>query len=62
MSKAVCEFPVPPADFPYRAVRWKGFVKAGSFGDACAATAEYGQKLVDEIVETTSGRILQFLT
>jgi len=61
MTKATCEFPIPPEDFPYRAIHWKDFVKTGSFGDGSAATEEYGKRLAEEAVETTADLINRFL-
>lgn len=61
MSKTTCEFPIPPEDFPYRAIHWKEFVKIGSFGDGGAATAEYGELLAREAVEATADLINHLL-
>ena len=61
LSKATCEFPKPPRDYPYRPIHWKEFVETGSFGDGKAATAEFGKALVEDMVERTAALIRELI-
>ena len=61
LERATKEFPLPPADYPYRPMHWNEFVETGSFGDGSAADAEYGRQLVEYAVHTTADLINQLL-
>lgn len=60
LSEAAAEYPLPPADHAYRPIRWKRFVEAGSFGDSSLASAEYGEALVNDAVNTITDLIRRF--
>jgi creatinine amidohydrolase len=52
MDRAVAEYPEYPADFGMAPVRWDQLSRSGVFGDATAATAEKGEKIVSHVVAT----------
>ncbi|HSZ38587.1 MAG TPA: creatininase family protein [Trebonia sp.] len=52
MDRAVSEYPRYPADFGSAPARWDTLSDSGVFGDATAATAEKGERIVDHVVAT----------
>lgn len=57
MDRAVREYPDYPADFDVAPVRWDAISETGVFGDATAATAAKGQRIVDHVVATAADLI-----
>lgn len=47
MEKAVCEYPKAPGDVNIRPVPWITFCESGTFGDATRATAQKGQRFLE---------------
>lgn len=47
MEQAVCEYPEIPPDVDIRPIPWIEFAESGIFGDASKATAEKGEKFLD---------------
>jgi creatinine amidohydrolase len=58
MNRAVTEYPEYPPDFGVAPVRWDTLSRSGVFGDATAATAEKGERLVEHVV-TTACEVIQ---
>jgi creatinine amidohydrolase len=52
MDRAVTEYPDYPAHFDVAPVRWDTISETGVFGDATAATAEKGRRIVDHVMAT----------
>jgi creatinine amidohydrolase len=52
MERAVAEYPEYPPDFGMAPSRWDTLSRSGVFGDATAASAEKGEKIVDHVVAT----------
>ncbi len=52
MQKAVSRKVTFPKDYEYSAVRWSEFMDTAVLGDATAATAEKGRRIIDAVVET----------
>jgi len=50
MDRAVAEYPDYPAHFDSAPVRWDTVSRSGVFGDATAATAEKGHRLLEAVV------------
>lgn len=60
MSRAVAEYPDFPEDFDVRARYWDEVCRTGVFGDATAATAQKGERILD-VVERRIVGIIQGL-
>ena len=54
MDRAVSEYPTYPGHFNNAPVRWDTVSASGVFGDATAATAEKGERIVDHVVTTSA--------
>ncbi len=54
MDQAVREYPHYPEHFDHAAVRWDTVSASGVFGDATAATARTGERVVDHVVDTAA--------
>jgi creatinine amidohydrolase len=52
MDRAVAEYPEYPPDFGTTPIRWDELSRSGVFGDATAATAGKGEKIVAHVVAT----------
>lgn len=57
MDRAVSEYPEYPPHFDVAPVRWDTVSTTGVFGDATAATAEKGHRIVDHVVATATEMI-----
>ena len=57
MSKAVCEYAPIPGDVEIRPIPWKEYCVSGVFGDSSKATAEKGQKYLDNWINEMIGII-----
>jgi creatinine amidohydrolase len=57
MDRAVSEYPIYPGHFNNAPVRWDTVSQSGVFGDATAATAEKGERIVDHVVRTSAAII-----
>jgi creatinine amidohydrolase len=51
-DRAVAEYPEYPPDFGVAPIRWDTLSRSGVFGDATAASAEKGTKIVEQVVAT----------
>ena len=60
MDKAVREYPIYPAHFDNAPVRWDTVSSTGVFGDATAATADKGERVVEHVVGVARGIIEQW--
>lgn len=54
MDRAVSEYPEYPEHFDVAAVRWDEISDSGVFGDATAASADKGERIVEHVVETAT--------
>jgi creatinine amidohydrolase len=52
MDLAVAEYPEYPTDFGMTPSRWDELSRSGVFGDATAASAGKGEKIVAHVVAT----------
>lgn len=53
MERAVAEYPDYPPDFDVTPYLWDAVCSSGVFGDATAASAEKGRRLVDAVLKRT---------
>lgn len=53
MERAVAEYPDYPPDFDVTPVYWDGVSKSGVFGDATAASAEKGRRMLEPVLART---------
>jgi len=60
MDKAISEYPTYPAHFDSAPVRWDAVSSTGVFGDATAATADKGERVVQHVVGVARGIIEQW--
>lgn len=55
MEQAVSQKITFPADYEYTPVRWSDFMETAVLGDAAAADAEKGKRIIDAVVENIVG-------
>ena len=51
MGKAISQDIEFPEDYEYTSIRWSEFMEKAVLGDATAASAEKGKRIIDEVIE-----------
>ncbi|MBC5687741.1 creatininase family protein [Mediterraneibacter sp. NSJ-55] len=51
MGKAISQDIEFPEDYEYTSIRWSEFMEKAVLGDAAAASAEKGKRIIDEVIE-----------